>query len=153
MHNFRIRCSRAPCNLAYIFYPQRHSTMKSVAVAAFLALAATADGFVVSPASTCATRTASAATSQPTSFMSRRVVGAPVASTGAIKMSDSMNDAQQPTLEQVTEADSLDLWLYSIIMLASQQGGTDACVCMCMIHLLSALFRPRRYVEFGIDCE
>lgn len=79
------------------------STMKSVAVAAFLALAATADGFVVSPASTCAARTSSAATSQPTSFMSRRVAGAPVASSGAIKMSDSMNDAQQPTLEQVSE--------------------------------------------------
>lgn len=76
--------------------------MKSVAVTAFLALAATTHGFVVSPASTCVARPSAAVTAQATSpFMSRRVDSAPTASSGALKMSDSMNDAQQPTLEQV----------------------------------------------------
>eukprot|EP00752_Nemacystus_decipiens_P007732 g6913.t1 len=76
--------------------------MKSVAVAAFLALAATADGFVVPPATTSAARTSVAAPQAASAFMSRRVAGAPVAASGALTMSsaDSMNDAQQPTLEQ-----------------------------------------------------
>lgn len=77
--------------------------MKSVAAAAFLALAATANAFVVSPSA--AGVTAVPATSLAKSpFMSRRVAGAPT-STGALKMSTpstSMNDGQQPTLEQVS---------------------------------------------------
>lgn len=75
--------------------------MKSVAVAAFLALAATANAFVVSPTTTSLSRTSTGVAAQaPSTFMSRRVAGTPVVS-GALKMSTSMNDAGQPTLEQV----------------------------------------------------
>lgn len=76
--------------------------MKSVAVAAFLALAATANGFVATPAMTGVARTSAVATGAKSTFMSRRVAKTQVASTGALKMSTSMNDAQQPTLEQVS---------------------------------------------------
>lgn len=76
--------------------------MKSVAVAAFLALAATANGFVTTPAMTGVARTSTVATGSKSAFMSRPVAKTQVASTGALKMSTSMNDAQQPTLEQVS---------------------------------------------------
>lgn len=92
---------RVPHKQHLLIHPT--AIMKSVAVAAFLALAATTDGFVVSPASTSVARTSSSVNAQTTSgFRPRRVVGAPVTSTSALKMSDTMNDSQQPTLEQVT---------------------------------------------------
>ncbi|CAN0048915.1 unnamed protein product, partial [Hapterophycus canaliculatus] len=46
-------------------------------------------------------RASSSVSAQTTSaFMPRRVAGAPVTSTSALKMSTTMNDGQQPTLEQ-----------------------------------------------------
>lgn len=110
-----MRCLSPPLHNSYYL----SCTMKSVAVAAFLALAATADAFVVSPASTSAARTSAAVPQATSAFMSRRVAGAPVAASGALTMStpaDSMNDAQQPTLEQVCRRSSSGFRSYNSVV-------------------------------------
>ena len=115
---WRLRC--LPSAITYVVRP--FFAMKCVAAAAFLALVATTNGFVVSPSSTGALKSATAAAVQAQArsrFMSRRVAGAPV-SAGALKMSTpstSMNDGQQPTLEQVSPGRlSLSVWQASLLV-------------------------------------
>ncbi|CAM9159138.1 unnamed protein product [Ascophyllum nodosum] len=75
--------------------------MKYVAIASFISLSAVVHGFVAFPATTSRARLSRSVVSvhAASNFMPRRSAGAH-ATTGALKMSSSMNDATQPTLEQ-----------------------------------------------------